>query len=77
MISKLTNYFERCSKLTVVAIAIAFSIFLGLVDLATGIEMHFLLLYLVPIFIGSWFVSRDVGVTLAIFGSIIWFSRIP
>ena len=73
MISKLTNYFERCSKLTVVAIAIAFSIFLGVLDLASGIEMHFLLLYLVPIFIGSWFVSRDVGVTMAIFGSIIWF----
>jgi len=57
----------------VLFIAITFSLLLGLVDLATGIELHFLLLYMMPIFLGSWFVSRDVGVGLAIFGSLIWF----
>jgi len=73
MHTKLIKYFDRCSKLTVVLIAITFSILLGVVDLATGIEMHFLLLYLIPIFLGSWFVSREVGVYLAILGSIVWF----
>ena len=73
MHSKLTKFFERRSKLTVVFIAIAFSILLGVLDFATRIEMHFLLLYLIPIFLGSWFISRDVGVTLAIFGSLVWF----
>ena len=59
---KLTKFFERRSKLTVVFIAIALSILLGVLDFATRIEMHFLLLYLIPIFLGSWFISRDVGV---------------
>ena len=72
MHSKLTQYFERRSRLTVVLIAIALTILLGALDVATGIEMHFLLLYLVPIFLGTWFVSRDVGVSLAIFGSLAW-----
>ena len=50
------------------------TILLGIFDLQTGVEGHFLLLYLVPIFIGSWFVSREVGVYLAFFGSLIWFA---
>lgn len=77
MLSKLTQFFERSSKLTVIAIAITVSISIGVFDLATGVEMHFLLLYLIPIFLGSWFVSRDVGVCLAIFGSMVWFATDP
>ena len=72
MHSKLTQYFERRSRLTVVLIAITLTILLGALDVATSIEMHFLLFYLVPIFLGTWFVSRDVGVSLAIFGSLAW-----
>ena len=72
MHSKLTQYFERRSRLTVILIAITLTILLGALDVATSIEMHFLLLYLVPIFLGTWFVSRDVGVSLAIFGSLAW-----
>lgn len=37
-------------------------------------EIHFLPLYLVPIFVGSWFVSRGAGVCLAVFGSLVWFA---
>ena len=73
MDSKLTKFFERRSRFAVLFIAITSSLLLGLVDFATGIELHFLLLYMMPIFLGSWFVSRDVGVGLAIFGSLIWF----
>jgi diguanylate cyclase (GGDEF)-like protein len=73
MLSKLTEFFERRSRRAVVYIAITLSILLGLLDLATNIELHFLLLYLVPVFLGSWFVSRDMGVFLAIFGSLVWF----
>jgi diguanylate cyclase (GGDEF)-like protein len=46
---------------------------LGFLDIKTGVEIHFLLLYLVPIFLASWFVSREVGVYLAFFGSLVWF----
>ncbi len=73
MPSPLQNFFERRSKLTIVFFAIFLAVSVGALDLATGIEMHFLLLYMMPIFLGSWFVSRDVGVYLAIFGSAVWF----
>ena len=73
-IQKLATFIERRSSKTLVAYAILTTIFLGIIDLETGVEVHFLVLYLVPIFIGSWFVSREVGVYLAFFGSLIWFA---
>ena len=74
MLAKLTQFFERRSRLAVIAITVALSILIGALDLVTRVEMHFLLLYLIPIFLGSWFVSRDLGVCLAIFGSLVWFA---
>jgi len=73
-IQQLAKFIERRSPKTLVAYAILMTILLGIFDLQTGVEGHFLLLYLVPIFIGSWFVSREVGVYLAFFGSLIWFA---
>jgi len=74
VIQQLAKFIERRSPKTLVAYAILMTILLGIFDLQTGVEGHFLLLYLVPIFIGSWFVSREVGVYLAFFGSLIWFA---
>ena len=73
MLRKLSDFFERRSKRTLGFTAILFSILLGLLDLKTSLEIHFLLLYLIPIFLGSWFVSREMGVYLAFFGSLVWF----
>lgn len=73
MQAKLQKFFERRTKRSIVFIAIALAIMVGALDLATAIEMQFLLLYLMPIFLGSWFVSRNVGIYLAVFGSVVWF----
>lgn len=73
MLTSLQDFLDRRGKRTIVFIAIALSVAVGVLDLATVVELHFLLLYLIPIFLGSWFVSRDVGIYLAIFGSVVWF----
>jgi diguanylate cyclase (GGDEF)-like protein len=73
-IQQLAKFIERRSPKTLVACAFLMTLLLGIFDLQTGVEGHFLLLYLVPIFIGSWFVSREVGVYLAFFGSLTWFA---
>jgi len=73
MLRELSDFFERRSKRTVGFIAILFSILLGILDLKTSVEIHFLLLYLIPIFLSSWFVSREMGVYLAFFCSLVWF----
>ena len=73
MIRALESFIEGRSKRAVGACGIVLSILLGFLDLITGVEIHLMLLYLVPIFLGSWFVSREMGVYLAFFGSLIWF----
>jgi len=74
LIQTLTKFLERRSQKTLVGYAISLTILLGIFDFRTGTEIHFLPLYLVPIFVGSWFVSREAGVYLAVFGSLVWFA---
>ena len=73
MFEKLSGFLERRSRPALATIACATSILLGIVDYTTGVEIHFLLIYLVPVFIGSWFISKEAGIALAIFASLIWF----
>ena len=73
MIEKLSGFLERRSRLALATMACVTLVLLGVLDYTTGVEIHFLLLYLVPIFIGSWFISKEAGIGLAIFASIIWF----
>jgi diguanylate cyclase (GGDEF)-like protein len=73
MIQKLSEFLERRSRMGLATIACASSLLLGVLDYMTGVEIHFLLLYLVPIFIGSWFISKEAGIALAIFTSLVWF----
>jgi diguanylate cyclase (GGDEF)-like protein len=72
MIQKLVKFLERRSQPTLIVYAVLLTVLLGIFDLITGVEVHSLLLYLVPIFVASWFVSREVGVYLALFASLIW-----
>jgi len=73
VIQKIANLLERQSQRTLVAFCLLATIVLGALDVYTGVEIHFLLLYLIPVFVASWFVSRKIGLYVAIIASIIWF----
>lgn len=72
MIQSLSAFLERRSRPVLAAMAGGGAVFLGVLDYLTGVEIHFLLLYLVPIFIASWYISKEAGIALALFTSIIW-----
>ena len=72
MIGTLTGFFHRRSTRTVTVIAIFLTLVLGFLDYQTGVEIHFLLFYLVPIFLAGWFVSRRIGIYTALFASLVW-----
>src|SRR4030095_10204100 len=74
MIQELMNFLERQSQRRLLFRSVLITVLLGVFDLQTGVEIHFLLLYLVPIFVTSWFVSREVGVYLALLATLIWFA---
>jgi diguanylate cyclase (GGDEF)-like protein len=73
MIRKVWRYLEQRSKRAVTFLAIVLALLIGVLDFKSGVEIHFLLFYLVPIFLASWFVSQKVGICVAIFGSMVWF----
>ncbi len=74
MIRKLSRFLERRSKRAVAFFAAAITVLLGFLDLKTGVEIHLLLAYLVPIFLASWFVSQTLGILFAFFASLVWFA---
>ena len=72
MIQRLSGFLERRSRPALATLACLVALLLGVLDYATGVEIHFLLLYLVPLFIGSWFISKGAGIGLAVFTSLVW-----
>jgi len=74
VIPRLVNFLERQSQRKLLAFSILTIILLGTLDVHTGVEIHFLLLYLIPVFVASWFVSRNAGLSLAFFASVVWFA---
>ncbi len=73
ILQRLTALVERRSQKSLIVGAVLLTVLLGWLDFQTGVEIHFLLLYLIPIFFGSWFVSKRVGIHLAFFASLVWF----
>jgi diguanylate cyclase (GGDEF)-like protein len=61
-------------KVIVGLFALVFANFLAYFDLVTSDEVNFSYLYLLPIFLASWFVSRNIGIAVAIWASVIWFA---
>jgi diguanylate cyclase (GGDEF)-like protein len=61
-------------KVIVGLFALVLANFLAYLDLVTGAEINFSYLYLLPIFLASWFVSRNVGIAVALWASAIWFA---
>ena len=56
----------RRSKVSVTLLGITLVIIVGAVDLSTGIELHFLPFYVVPVATIAWLVSRNTGILLAL-----------
>jgi diguanylate cyclase (GGDEF)-like protein len=74
MIQKLADYLASRRKATLILLALALSNVLALIGVTNGNGVQFLLFYLLPIFLGSWFVSRSIGISVAIWTASIWFA---
>ncbi len=60
------------SKITLVVFCLFLVAFLGYIDYLTGYEQTFLLFYLVPIALGTWFSSLSLGLTFAVLSVVAW-----
>jgi diguanylate cyclase (GGDEF)-like protein len=55
------------------AIAFSLVIFLGAIDYLTGPDLSVFIFYLIPVFLGTWFVGKGAGIALSVFSAATWF----
>ncbi len=74
MIEELAAFIAGLRKVTIVIFALALSNALAFISVMSGGAVDFLLLYLLPVFLCSWFISRNCGVFAAVWASLVWFA---
>lgn len=72
-VENIVKYFNKQSKSSWIVLGFALVISLGVVDYQTGSDPSFLIFYLVPIFLATWFVGRWTGVMMSVTSTIVWF----
>src|SRR5205814_1604174 len=72
MAATLTGFLGRRSKTFIMCLGFCLVLLLGLVDYLTGPDLMFLVFYLAPIFLVSWFAGRRAGVLMAIASALVW-----
>jgi len=74
MIKELAAYLAGLRKITIVLLALALANVLAFISVMSGGAVDFLLLYLVPGFLCSWFISRNSGIFAAVWASLVWYA---
>jgi hypothetical protein len=72
MVRKLVSRLEQTSKRAIAAFGVFLVIFIGVVDFATGLELHLMFFYLLPIALVSWFVDRRTEILIAALCALTW-----
>ncbi len=71
---RLTTPLSTRHKVIVGMFALVCANFLAYLDLVMSNEFNFSYLYLAPIFLASWFVSRNMGIAVAIWAAANWYT---
>ena len=67
------EFFQRHSRIFIVAFGGALVLLLGLIDYVTGPDFSFVVFYLLPVFLVTWFAGRRAGITISLMSGIAWF----
>ncbi len=70
----LTTPLSARHRVIVGLFALVLANFLAYFDLVRRADLNFSYLYLLPIFLASWFVSRNMGIAVALWASVMWFA---
>ena len=69
---RLFDYLEKQSKPRLFVTACIFIVLLGLLDYIIGSNLTLFPLYLVPVFLGTWFIGMWAGVTMSVLSALSW-----
>ncbi len=65
-------YLQRWKKWQIFLFAIVLDILFGLLDYLTGPDLSLFILYLIPVFLGTWFIGTGTGLLLSSLGALAW-----
>ncbi len=71
MKARLSNFFNDRSKSFTLIVGFLLVVFLGTIDYLSG-DLSFLIFYLVPVSMVTWFVGREAGFSISIVSAVIW-----
>jgi hypothetical protein len=71
--NKYVRYLESLSKKSLSTVSLVLLVVVGVIDYVTGVELSFSILYLLPVALVTWYVSRRAGVTMGILCAIVWY----
>ncbi|HNK63950.1 MAG TPA: diguanylate cyclase [Anaerolineales bacterium] len=70
--SKVANFLEKRSPLSLIVLALVLVGALGIWDYATGNDYSFSLFYLLPILLTAWYVGKMAGILISIVSALTW-----
>jgi light-regulated signal transduction histidine kinase (bacteriophytochrome) len=66
------KYLGSLSKAALIISGVVFTILLGFIDYLTGPDLSFIIFYLIPIALVTWFAGKWPGILISIVSAIIW-----
>ena len=66
------KYIGSLSRPALIISGLVFAILLGYIDYLTGPDLSFIIFYLIPIALVTWFAGRSSGILISIVSAIIW-----
>lgn len=70
-----SDYLRRQPRAVLAAIGALLVILSGFMDHITGLDLSFLLFYLIPVWYFAWFISRKAGALVSILCVLVWISE--
>ncbi len=72
-VTRWLQFLESRSKAFLFSSTVFFIAAIGVIDYLTGVELSFSILYLLPVSISAWLISRWAGVAVSIISAIVWY----
>jgi diguanylate cyclase (GGDEF)-like protein len=70
--NKIFDYLSKRPKSQMAATAFSLVVLLGAIDYLTGPDLSVFIFYLIPVFLGTWFVGKWAGIALSVCSAATW-----
>jgi diguanylate cyclase (GGDEF)-like protein len=72
-VKKIKDHLSKLSRLSISVLGLSLIMLVGCIDYVTGPEMAVSILYLLPIYLVTWFINKQYGMIASFISAIIWF----